>query len=127
MITLFLASVLGWYLVAFGLLVLLRSEHLFSVTREVLARRDLFFVLAVITFILGLLMVMSHNIWLMGWPVIVTIIGWLVLISGFIRLFFPEQAIQLGQAFFSKSLYLKSAAIVCLLIGLYLLLHVYYW
>lgn len=127
MATVFLASVVGWYLVVFGLLLLLRQEHMILVSRDILARRDVFFILALVTFLIGLLMVLSHNIWIMGWPVIVTVLSWLVLISGVIRLFFPEQAPKLGQSLLNKPVGINVLALILIVIGIYLLAHVYYW
>ena len=127
MITIFLASVIGWYLVIFSFLVLFKHEYISSVASEIMARREVFFILALITLILGLLLVMSHNIWVMGWPVIITLFGWLVLISGIIRLFLPEWAHQMSRPFLSHPMSLKITAIVLLLVGLFLLFHVYYF
>lgn len=127
MATVFLASALGWYLVVFGLFILLRKEHLASVMKELMGHRDLFFILAIFTFTLGLLMVLSHNVWIMGWPVVVTLFCWLILISGLIRLFFPEYAIKMAQSFLNQPRRMVVAAILFILLGIYLLAHIYYW
>lgn len=127
MATLFLATVIGWYMVIFSLLMLCRHEHVKSVMTDIMANRGMFFILAIMTFVLGLLMVASHNIWVMGWPVIITIFSWLVLISGIIRLFFPDKAPTMGRSFINEPMRMNIAAIVFLLIGVYLLSHVYYF
>ena len=127
MATTFLATVIGWYMVTFSLLMLFRHEHVKSVVIDIMASRGLFFILAILTFVLGLLMVASHNIWVMGWPVIITLISWLVLVSGIIRLFFPDEAPKMGRAFLNEPMRMNIAAVVFLLIGLYLLSHVYYF
>lgn len=126
MITLFLASVIGWYLVIICLLVLFRTEHVKSVASDIMARRDAFFIIALMTLILGLLMVVSHNIWIMGWPVIITVIAWLVLISGILRLFCPEIAPKMSRCFLENTTCMRVTAVVLLLIGAYLLYQVYY-
>lgn len=127
MATTFLATVIGWYMVVFSFLILFRHEHVKSAVSDIMANRGLFFILAIMTFILGLLMVASHNIWVMGWPVIITVLSWLVLVSGIVRLFFPDDAPRMGRAFLKEPMRLNIAAIVILLIGLYLLSHVYYF
>ena len=127
MATLFLASVIGWYLVIFSLLLLFKHEYISSIASDIMARREVFFILAIITLILGLLLVMSHNIWVMGWPVIISLFGWLVLISGIIRLFLPEWAPRMSRPFLNHPMSMKITAIVLLLIGVYLLFHVYYF
>lgn len=126
MATTFLATVIGWYLVVFGLLILLRYEHVRSCMAEVMAQRGLFFLLGVITLTLGLLMVVSHNVWVMGWPVIVTILSWLVLISGVLRLFWPD-AQKMGKSFLVEPMRMKIVAVVFLILGGYLLFNVYHF
>ena len=49
-----------------------------------------------ILFLAGLLVVRFHNLWTGGWPVMITLVGWVILISGLFRMFVPE-AQQLTQ------------------------------
>lgn len=126
MITLFMATVIGWYLVIVSLFTLCQYEQVKSITAEILVQRGLFFIVAIITLILGLLMVVSHNIWVMGWPVIITLISWLVLISGLLRLLCANKAKKMGQSFMANPVGMKVISIVFLLLGLFLLLQVYY-
>lgn len=125
MITLFLATVIGWYFVISSLLMLFRYTYIQAIMIDVLANRGLFFVLAAFTTILGLLMVISHNIWIMGWPLTVTLISWFVLLTGLIRLFFPEIVPKIWQSFINHPYAVKITALILLLIGLFLLYHVY--
>lgn len=121
----FLATVIGWYLVAVSLLMLFRLEQMKPIMTEIMEQRGLLFVLAIITFILGLLMVISHNVWVMAWPVAVTIVSWLVLIGGVLRLFCPDSVIKMGKSFIDNRIRMKIAGLVSLIVGLYLLAHVY--
>ena len=124
--TLFLATVIGWYLVIISLFFLLRREQFKLIMVDVVAQRGLFFVFAITTIILGLLMVVSHNVWVMGWPVIVTLFSWLVLISGLIRLFCPDAVKGMASSYASKPLKMQVTGVIGLLIGLFLLFKVYY-
>lgn len=126
MTTLFLATVIGWYLVIVSLYSLFQYEQLKSVAAEIMGQRGLFFVLAIMTLILGLLLVTSHNIWVMSWSVVITIFSWLVLISGVIRMFCPDTANKMRQSFLNNPVKMKIASVVSLLVGLFLLFHVYY-
>lgn len=126
MTTIFLATVLGWYLVIISLFLLLRHEQVKSIVSDVVAQQGLFFIVAVITLILGLLMVASHNVWVAGWPVIVTIFSWLILISGIIRLICADTARSMARSFVAQPFRLQTVGIVCLIIGLFLLFKVYY-
>ncbi len=126
MITLFMATVIGWYLVIVSLFTLCQYEQVKSITSEILGQRGLFFIVAIITLILGLLMVASHNVWVMSWPVIITLISWLVLISGLMRLLCADTATRMGQTFLTHPMGMKICAIIFLILGLFLLMQVYY-
>lgn len=97
--TMFLATVVGWYMVIFGLLMLSRQELMTSVFSEIMAQKSLFFMLAFITLLVGLLLVASHNIWVMDWPVSLTVFGWCILGGALIRLFFLEFMLKAGRSF----------------------------
>ncbi|CEK09489.1 hypothetical protein [Legionella hackeliae] len=125
-ITIFLAQVIGWYLIIVSLYTLFRQEHLKAVMGDILVQRALLVFIATITIILGLLLVISHNVWVMGWPVIITIIGWLTLIVGILRLMVPEFSQKAGQWWLANPTYLLVTAVILLLIGLYLLYRVYF-
>lgn len=125
MMSLFLAMVIGWYLVIASVFMLVRHEQLHQVMSDVVAQRGLFFIAAIMTLILGLLMVVSHNLWVMGWPVLITIISWLVLLSGVLRMFCPDSARKMVQFFQEHPLRLKVAAVIYFIIGLFLLLKAY--
>jgi len=41
-------------------------------------------------FVAGLAIVRAHNVWALRWPVLVTLIGWAVLLGGLVRMAYPE-------------------------------------
>ncbi len=40
-------------------------------------------------FVAGLAIVRAHNRWVFGWPVLVTLVGWIVMFGGLLRMFEP--------------------------------------
>jgi cytochrome bd-type quinol oxidase subunit 2 len=48
-------------------------------------------------FVAGLSIVRTHNIWTRGWPVVITILGWIGIVLGLGRMFFPELAQTAAQ------------------------------
>lgn len=125
MATIFLATVLGWFLVIVSFFLLFRHQHMKLIMADVIGHTGLFFVFALITLIIGLLMVTSHNVWVMGWPVVVTLFSWVILLSGLLRLMWPEMAMQMGQSFFRHPIRMQATGGVLLIIGLFLLFHAY--
>jgi hypothetical protein len=47
-------------------------------------------------FVAGVSSVRVHNRWTRGWPVIVTLVGWVAILGGLFRMFAPEVQ-QAGQ------------------------------
>ncbi len=123
----FLPTVVGWYLALFGLLMLVKHEFVKSAMEDVLAQRGLYFVLALLTFVIGLLVVVSHNVWTKDWQVAITIFGWALLVGGLVRLYFSEAVHKSARDFLKAPAKLKIIGAVFLAIGVYLLIHVYYF
>jgi len=67
----------------------------------------------------GLAIVNVHRSW-RGWPVIITIIGWLMVIGGVIRLVLPATTATLASDLYSKPFVLLIVALVVLVVGAYL-------
>jgi len=44
----------------------------------------------VLMFIAGLTIVRKHNLWVWGWQTTITVIGWLGISFGLLRMFFPQ-------------------------------------
>ncbi len=53
--------------------------------------------LGLITLVLGLLVVVSHNVWSADWRVIITLLGWTALAKGVFRVLFPHKVSQLAS------------------------------
>lgn len=48
-------------------------------------------------FVAGLSIVRDHNRWKGGWPVLITLVGWLLILGGLVRMFVPVFAQQEAQ------------------------------
>ncbi len=74
-------------------------------------------------FVAGLSIVRAHNVWIRGWSVIVTLVGWSAILLGLFRMFAPELYLQ-GVQNTSATMVIGSAMIVCT-IGIYLTFKAY--
>lgn len=52
-----------------------------------------------ITFLLGLITVTLHNIWVADWRVAITILGWTTLLKGIEKIAFPDRVNKIAQIF----------------------------
>ena len=116
----FLAQAIGWYLFLTSLAMLMNQVYFKKVMNDFFGNHMILTLTGAISIILGLLIVLCHNVWVSDWPILITIIGWLTLLQGAFRYFFPEAAVR-----FARNLQAKlSFGLVCwiwLLIGLYLI------
>lgn len=55
-----------------------------------------------ITFLLGLITVTLHNIWVAEWRVAITILGWTTLLKGIEKIVFPGRVNKIAQKFKDK-------------------------
>lgn len=76
----------------------------------------------VLIFVAGISIVRSHNIWVLSWPIYITIIGWLGMLLGTFRMFFP----QIYKAEFENDFSILIIELVLIFIGL-IITYKSYW
>jgi hypothetical protein len=86
----FLAGLIGPTFVAMAVALFLNHTVLVGMIGQAAQDHVLIFITGVISFVAGLAIVRTHNVW-RGWPAIITVIGWLLILSGLARLLFPSQ------------------------------------
>ncbi len=124
-LSLFLAKLIGFYFIIISVYLLVRYKEFEVLARDFVASASLLFIGASVATILGLSLVIGHNIWVPDWRVAITIIGWVILIKGLVRLFLPDLVKRVTDVWFTKKIYTIVTAVICILIGLYLLYHGY--
>ena len=72
-------------------------------------------------FVAGLAIVRAHNHWTRGWPVLVTLVGWLAMLGGLGRMVAPVSAQQAGQ----NSTVVYASLVALLAIGVVLTFNSY--
>lgn len=81
-ISAFLAQVIGIYVLIMGVSVLTRRQFVMGMVSDLISNKPLIYVIAIIELLAGISLVVGHNIWVWSWPVIITIIGWLMVFEG---------------------------------------------
>jgi uncharacterized membrane protein len=87
----FLAKLIGPILAVIGLGVLINRAGYQAVAEEVAKSRVQLWLSGVLALTAGLAIVLAHNEWDLSWAVIITIIGWLAVLRGVLRLLIPQQ------------------------------------
>lgn len=66
------------------------TSQFMTYVANLLHNPPLMFITGFFTLILGILLVVGHNIWVWNWRVIVTLISWIVLIKGISIIVYPH-------------------------------------
>ncbi len=85
----FLASLWGFSLIIVSLAFLINSKNVEHVIRLAEDEKMLLLV-GIINIVLGITLVLTYNVWDSSWKVLITILGWLVIVRGSLILFFPN-------------------------------------
>jgi hypothetical protein len=120
-LTVFLAKLIGLYCVLFGLAMALQKQVMVDIVAALLRNGPLLLILEAIAVTAGLAMVIGHNVWSGGaLPVVVTLLGWIILIRGVVLLFLsPAAKLRFFEMFrYADLLYLYAG--ITLVLGLYL-------
>ena len=113
-----LAKIIGPTLAAIGASIVLNATQFREVAQDIMRSPGLVFVIGHIALPAGIATVLVHNVWVAGWPVIVTILGWLAIVGGTIRILAPQRASAAGREALTNPRTLIIAGCVWLLIGL---------
>jgi hypothetical protein len=116
--TLFLARLIGVFLIVVSLAMLVQRQGVGPAITALVHDRAALLIVAMIGLAAGLAMVLAHNVWSGGvLPVVVTLIGWLLVLRNALILFLPADALlAVYDAFHVERLYYLYA-VVDLLIG----------
>ena len=121
MLSIFLAKTIGLYLVIVSAAFILKANELKPVALDMVRNSSLVMFSGILALIFGILIVVSHNIWVMDWRVIITLLGWLALLKGVMRLFFPEFAMSKMKKCVENNASYTMMMLITLFIGLVLL------
>src|SRR5580693_3230010 len=101
--SIFLARLIGPILLVAGVAMLVNRKDLDALAQEVLRSRLMLFLFGLIDLSVGLAIVLTHNVWAADWRIIITLLGWLLLVRGAVRLLIPDQVRALGTKFLGNA------------------------
>ncbi len=123
--SIFLANLIGPFALALGLALVFQGTGFRAFASEFMASPALIFLSGVITLPAGLAIVLTHNVWTPDWRVVITIVGWLAVVTGAIRMIVPQQAAAKARGVIAQPLIPKIGAAIWLAIGALLCFYGY--
>jgi hypothetical protein len=92
-LTIYLGRLLGLFTLITSFWLLVERQSTLSTIPALLGNRPAMVIFAIIALAGGLAIVLAHNVWSGGaLPILVTLIGWVMLIRGVLFLFLPPEA-----------------------------------
>lgn len=119
--SLFLAQFWGWIIVVIGLVYILKSKTLTDEIFSLVEDRGFAILSGWVALIIGLTTVVLHNIWSADWRVVITVLGWLTLAKGVIRIGFPEIYRKAISFYGKKRWFIQILLIIMIALGAYLI------
>ena len=120
--SIFLAKVIGLVSVIITTAVLIRYKASLAFDEEAVKSPLFSYISGFLILFLGILLVVSHSIWVLDWRIVITIMGWLVLLKGVGRIFFPN-AVRCMIEKKRDNRWFLLGEIVVLAVGFYLLYY----
>jgi hypothetical protein len=113
----FIARLIGPVFVVSGIAMLWNRGSYPDMVEEFLHSPALIYIAGFLALLGGLAIVNVHNSWHWGWPLIVTVIGWVAVVGGTFRMVAPQYVQTLGSAIFAHSAVVIVIAILSVALG----------
>jgi cytochrome bd-type quinol oxidase subunit 2 len=115
----FIARLIGPAYLAVGIGILLNGSFYSGLVAEAVKSPTLIYFSGLLALVSGLAILNVHRSW-SGWPVLITIIGWLLVIGGAVRLVLPATTAAVSGDLYSKPATLLVIAAILLVVGIIL-------
>ena len=121
-----IAKLIGPVLFVAAIAMLADTKDLQEMAREYLNDRALIYVTGVLAMLGGLAIVNNHNIWIVDWPVIITLFGWAMIVGGAVRMALPSAVRSIGGAMTKNPTMMRVTGAVWALVGAFLIYKGYF-
>lgn len=115
-VSVFITRIFALYYLVIGAGLLLNPKTLKNVIDDLATNPGFLFYSGLASLVVGTVLVLTHNIWVARWTVIVTVIGWLALAKGVSTIIFPDVAMKTAKFFLKKK---NASTIYALLVFLF--------
>ena len=119
-LTTYLGELLGLFITLVGLVMFFRPRTMRDLLVAFVDQRPLLFLLATLRVLIGLAIILGHHWWPGTVPTIVTVIGWISLLSGIAIWLMPPEAERKTVAYFQRSGPYCTTAMIAIVLGLWL-------
>lgn len=113
----FIAKVLGPLMLVMGASLLADPARIRDMGKEFLKSDALIYMAGFMALSLGLLIVAAHNVWVAGWPLIITVFGWISVAAGIARMLFGPRLRKAGKKLMKNTNVMLAAGLIYIAAG----------
>ena len=113
----FIARIFGLCYLIIGIGFLFNRKAFQQVMDDFCKNAALVFYGGLLALVIGVIIILTHNVWVANWIVIITIIGWAGFIKGIWMIVFPNTVFKFMQAYQKNKNLLMIHSIVALIFG----------
>jgi hypothetical protein len=116
-----LGTIVGCFLIFWGILLLLKFKEFSTILEELINSKPLFYTVCSLYTLAGIIIVVLHNIWLISPRLLLTLLGWVMLIEGATYCLLPHQWVKKWAKNFYHSNWWLTGSILSITLGTALL------
>lgn len=121
MASMMIAKVLGAYFLAMGIAFFINPDRFRKIFSSIANDENFLFLGGIIALLIGAVIISFHNIWVLAWPVIITILGWWAVIKGFAFVVYPGFINYFAFIRNRSTLFYRAVSLVYIVLGLFLI------
>jgi uncharacterized membrane protein len=118
--SIFIARLLGPIFVVVGSALLFRAQMFRDILQEVIRSATLVYLAGFLGLLAGMALALTHNVWVLDWRLIITLIGWITIGRALITIFQPQWIVTVGTRVLENCRVFIGAAATNLILGLVL-------
>lgn len=116
-LSIFIGKLFAIVYLTVGIAALIHRAYFCSVFETMITSPAVLTVISLIALTVGASIVVSHNVWVPDWPVLITILGWFAMIKGMSFLIFPVRSTFWVESVMARVDISKISAFCSLFIG----------
>jgi len=97
--SIFLAKFIGLVLLFIGVAILVNREWYRQLITNFFDDRGLLYLSGMLALVTGVAIVLVHNVWTPDWRILITLLGWIAIMRGVMRLTFPALSMRSAKKF----------------------------
>lgn len=116
--SIFIARLLGPVFLLLGIAMLVKPVRFRAIIEDFLDSPAMIYLAAFFGLIGGIALVLTHNLWVADWRVILTLIGWITIVRALVTIFAPEFLVNAASRLSTNRPWLLAIEAVNIALGL---------